>query len=729
MQGPESSRGLLDLVHAMSLAEDLEGVLAALIGAASELIRCDGCAVMWAAEDYLKVLGSRGATAALPGLVLPISQMGAARPVVEGKRCVLIADTTSDGRWQRVPGEERARSWLGIPLVYADRAVGLLEWTARESRRFSEADVVVGGEGAQYSAPLLHAAMLAREMRRRLSESADQVDRPGLPGTGRGVDVAAELSNLVAEARESTGARHAFAYVLDQESGLMRCAAASGDRDRLMGMRLLGDGSVGGWSLPPDRANARHGRHPSDREVLSALRCNAVQVLPLRVRGEIVGMLGVADQLSARSFPADAARVMTHLASQASLLLDRSFQAMPEPERYDFGAIVQSSPLSIGALSPAGDILYCNSGMADLLGRSSQSLIGKNLTELLVMSDRRRLSHVLEEVVVTQQRLQVDVRLRAAAGEQRHLRIWLALVPPVVGRSQSIVAIADDVTALKILEQERVEHLRELGDKNAQLRELDQLKSRFVANVSHELRTPLAVIKLFATLARKGRPEKQEHYLQTIEQETHRLETIVENILDLTRMDRQVLQVHPEWLDVEQVAAQVVEVYAEAARRRDIDLVDEIGGPLVPIWADKNHLVQMLTNLVDNAIRYTPRGGRVWLQAQTYARDGQTIVEIQVSDTGPGIPEDEKEKVFERFYRGRNNLGSTGTGLGLAIVRELMAQHHGTVSLRSHAGEGSTFALQFPVPKPPSAAASPEGYEPCPPEPGPDPARQDLSDR
>ncbi len=594
-------------------------------------------------------------------------------------------------------------SWLGIPLVYAERVIGLLEWTAREPRRFSEADVVAGGDIAWYAAPLLHSAMLVREMRRRLSELAEQVDRPGVSGMGRAVDLESELGLLVSEARESTGARHAFAFVLDQEIGLMRCAAASGDRDLLMGMRLLGDGSVGGWSLPPGRA-ARHGRHPSDREVLSGLRCNAMQVLPLRVRGEVVGMLGVADCLPSRSFSSDSLLVMTHLASQASLLLDRSFQVGPEPARHDFGAIVQSSPLSIGALSLAGDILYCNAGMADLLSRSSQSLVGRNLSEFLVTSDRHRLTHMLEEVVLTQQRLQVDVRLRAAVGEQRHLRIWLAFVRASESGTESIVAIADDITALKILEQERVEHLTELSEKNAQLHELDQLKSRFVANVSHELRTPLATIKLFATLVRKGRPEKKDHYLQTIEQETHRLETIVENILDLTRMDRQALQVHPEWLDVEQTVAQVVEVYAESARRRDVELKSDIHGPLVPIWADKNHLVQMLTNLVDNALRYTPRGGRVWLEARSVVSDGHTVVEIRVSDTGCGIPADEQEKVFERFFRGKNNLGSTGTGLGLSIVRELMTQHHGTVALHSRVGEGSTFVLQFPVPIQPCAS-------------------------
>jgi signal transduction histidine kinase len=206
------------------------------------------------------------------------------------------------------------------------------------------------------------------------------------------------------------------------------------------------------------------------------------------------------------------------------------------------------------------------------------------------------------------------------------------------------------------------------------------------------------VIKLYATLTRKGRPDKQMHYLQTIEQETHRLETMVENILDLTRMDRQSLRVSPELLAPEEVIGQVLQVYQETAQKRDIELRNHVRGELPLLWADKNHLIQMLTNLVDNALKYTPRGGQVWVAAREIEIDSKRMLEIAVGDTGAGIEEDEQSKVFERFYRGSNNTStSTGTGLGLAIVQELMMHHGGKVTLNSRAGEGSVFTLQFPL--------------------------------
>jgi signal transduction histidine kinase len=319
-------------------------------------------------------------------------------------------------------------------------------------------------------------------------------------------------------------------------------------------------------------------------------------------------------------------------------------------------------------------------------------LAGRKLPEFLVEADGGRFIHALEDVAITGQRRQVDARIRSDAGGERHVRISLSKgfsKPWETGGS--LVAVMEDVTALKILEQERIEHL-------VRLQELDKLRSRFVSNVSHELRTPLAVIKLYATLTRKGRPEKQDFYLQTIELETHRLETMVENILDLTRMDRQELRVNPELLAADEIIEQVMQVYEETALRRGVELRNHVRGELPLLWADRNHLIQLLTNLVDNALKYTLRGGQVWVAAHVRDTSGQPYLEIAVGDTGPGIPEEEQDKVFERFYRGSSNSpGSTGTGLGLAIVRELMAQHGGEVTLQSEVGKGSVFALHFPL--------------------------------
>jgi PAS domain S-box-containing protein len=519
--------------------------------------------------------------------------------------------------------------------------------------------------------------------------------------TGRQtLDLRTELEPVVAEALEFTGAQHAFVFLHDKGIGGLQCVAASGrKRDQIATLSLRGDGTLGGWSVPLGGIYNWPTTGPSDREIMASIGLDRTLILPLRVSGSPVGMMGVAEPRKGRAFGRDAIRLMTHLSSQASVAVERLQRNASAPDSHDYKSAFNSSPLGVGLIAATGELELCSPALAALLSRSDRTLLGRNLAEFLVPSDGRRILRAMEEVAITEQHRQVDVRLQSTSGEYRHMRVSLSLAEASdEPRGDILVVIMEDITSLKILERERVEHLRQLREKHAQLEELDQLKSRFVSNVSHELRTPLAVIKLYATLTRKGRPEKQMHYLQTIEQETHRLETMVENILDLTRMDRQSLRVSPELLAAEEIIAQVLQVYQETAEKRAIELRNHVRGELPPLWADKNHLIQMLTNLVDNALKYTPRGGQVWVAAREIDIDSRPMLEIAVGDTGVGIEEDEQSKVFERFYRGSNNTSSsTGTGLGLAIVQELMMHHGGRVTLNSRAEEGSVFTLQFPL--------------------------------
>jgi PAS domain S-box-containing protein len=686
---------LLDLVHGISLADEFNTALSMLLEQASDLVPCDGISVMLLTGDHLDVLGSRGSTAPMVGLTLPGSQMGAGRVVLDGSRVVVVADTEEDRRWQRVPGEEQVRSWLGAPLPVEGRTIGLLTWSAKTPERFDRDDAELAGQIAGNVAPLLHRAQVLDDTRSRLREMVE----PRLDATQRGTDLSTELQPIVREALDFAQARHAFAFVRGEASRRLRCVAASGEqRDRLVQTTLRGDGTLGGWSVPMKGSSDWLGAGPSDREVMVALGIERTLILPLRAGGNEVGMLGVAEPRRGRAFGRDAMRLMTQLASQASLTVERVSPASQGRKQYDYETVIQSAPLGIGVLTVTGEIRVANPALAGQLSRSNRNLVGHNLSEFLLSKDARRLENVLEEVAVTGQRRYLEAGIQVVSGDHRYVRISLAPAHISSDAGGNLVAMVEDVTALKILEEERVGHLKELREKHDQLKDLDELKSRFVSNVSHELRTPLAVIKLYATLARKGRPEKQTHYLQTIEQETHRLETMVENILDLSRMDRQALRVHPEWMEPEEVIDRVLEVYEEAVQKRGVELRDQVQEDLPLLWADKNHLIQMLTNLLDNALKYTPQGGQIWVAAREIEAASGRMLEVAVGDTGAGVPADEQERVFERFYRGSNNTpGQTGTGLGLAIVQELMLRHGGRVTLESKVGEGSVFTLQFPL--------------------------------
>jgi signal transduction histidine kinase len=360
--------------------------------------------------------------------------------------------------------------------------------------------------------------------------------------------------------------------------------------------------------------------------------------------------------------------------------------------------------------SATGEILASNVALGNMMGRDPWDLVGRDWEHLLPTAEWQRLLHVLEEVSITGEHQDLDLEVRRDRDDRRQIRFSLAPTTAAsslgLGRSptsDNVVAILEDVTSLKILEQERLAHLDELREKNLALQELDRLKSQFVSNVSHELRNPLAVIKLYSALARRGRPEKRDHYLQTIERETQRLETMVENVLDLSRLDRGTLELNLEPLNVVRIVHHVVEVYEESARAKTIDLQNRVRGPLPTLWADEHQLIQILTNLLDNALKFTAAGGQVWIAAAQIDGPAEPQLEIVITDTGPGIPPEEQEKVFERFYRGKSGSPTTpGTGLGLAIVKDMVRLHRGHVELESTPGQGSTFRLRFPLSEPPS---------------------------
>jgi signal transduction histidine kinase len=242
--------------------------------------------------------------------------------------------------------------------------------------------------------------------------------------------------------------------------------------------------------------------------------------------------------------------------------------------------------------------------------------------------------------------------------------------------------------------------------------ELDRLKSEFVSTVSHELRTPLTTIKaLSRLLLRDGLDEaKRREYIETISVECDRQIEFVLNLLDLSRIEGGVLRVTHERVEVPEIIQAVVKSEARAAEKRRHELHFE-PGEISPVCADRKELRRVLSNVVENAIKYTPDGGRIVLS--TVEHDGQ--VGIRVTDNGRGIPPEDIPHLFEKFHRGRSASHSeaarngtngtellddvevSGVGLGLYLARNVMEQMGGRISVKSEVGRGSTFTLHLPV--------------------------------
>ena len=228
----------------------------------------------------------------------------------------------------------------------------------------------------------------------------------------------------------------------------------------------------------------------------------------------------------------------------------------------------------------------------------------------------------------------------------------------------------------------------------AKLRQLDERKNTFFANVSHELRTPLTLIlaPVEEMQVRAGDPA-QARQLALIRRNAERLLRLIDDLLDLSRLDVGGLRLDLADLDVRAIVQTVVENGAPAAAARKIGLVYDADESQRPIHADAHRLEIILTNLVGNALKYTPDGGHVAIKV----RDGAGAVTVEVADDGPGIPAADLPRVFDRFYQaGRTDRRAGGVGIGLSLARELADLHGGELSVISTEGKGTTFTLRLP---------------------------------
>ncbi|MEX0803672.1 MAG: HAMP domain-containing sensor histidine kinase [Candidatus Binatia bacterium] len=263
---------------------------------------------------------------------------------------------------------------------------------------------------------------------------------------------------------------------------------------------------------------------------------------------------------------------------------------------------------------------------------------------------------------------------------------------------------------------ENVRLFQEIQDKNQQLeianerlQEVDRLKSDFVANVSHELRTPLTAIKGAVDLILREVPgpltEKQSHYLARVRSNTQHLAVLINDLLDLSKIEEGKIELQAARMSLGGLVHEVVETLKPIAAEKPIELEVTTLEPSILVWADRDKVTQVLTNLIGNAIKFTPPHGRVTVSSINKNADW---VRVSVSDTGPGIAASERERIFDKFYQVVENGGPKpkGTGLGLAISRALVELHGGRIWVESEMNRGSTFNFTLPVSGPRNSESS-----------------------
>ncbi len=344
-----------------------------------------------------------------------------------------------------------------------------------------------------------------------------------------------------------------------------------------------------------------------------------------------------------------------------------------EEERAKIVAIVDNLVEGVVAFDPQGQVLFSNASACRILGIDKQQLSGRSVWEVI---RNKELAELVERsrALPLHERQRMEVVIHASS--QMTVEVY-GLPFPVSNQKNGSVVVLHDVT---------------------QLRRLEQVRAEFIDNVSHELRTPLAaIIGYLETLIDEPSLETPNNrkFVHVAHQHAERLSRLVNDLRSLSEIESGKVVLSCEMVGLKDVVDEVVEMFQPQVQKKQLHFHNQIAGS-ARVWADRDRVVQILVNLVDNAIKYTSEGGGISFQVE---RLDESII-LQVNDTGQGIPFIDLPRITERFYRvdRARSREEGGTGLGLSIVKHLIQLLGGQLRIQSELGKGTTVELHLPLP-------------------------------
>jgi PAS domain S-box-containing protein len=684
---------LYETSAAISANLGTDTILRVMAAKLAEAISVGGCTIcQWdpetdtitAVAEYM-VMSDQNPRRSWRGLGQPmlVHDDTVAQQVLQTNRPALIYGKAAKGR-PSDPPPWQALGWttvLALPLQSEGRIIGLAElYDERASRKFTLDEVQLCQALAHQAAIAMEHVRLFNETRQRLSEVSELYTLANEIATN--LDLAEVLDAAVQAIRRALGCRGCCIFLLDEASQMLEIKAAAGLKPkwRAAARLHLGEGVAGRVA-----AQARPIYLPDtlqdpgyiffDEEVRSLL------AVPLQVKGRVIGVINV-DERVPDAFGPDQERLLTIAAAQAAIAIENArlfAEALSEKQRTD--AVIRYMADGLLMLDRHGVVVSCNPALAMMLGMQRQDVVGRRADE---PNADPRLRAVCEPATVKERTgvlaHEVDIPRTGSGGETlrpRTLRIFSTTVNNEAGKPMGEVRVVHDVT---------------------QEREIEEKKDEFFSTISHEMRTPLFSIQGFARLILEGQvndEKTQQEFLGIIERQAGQLAQMVNNLLNMSRLESGMFRLERQPTQLLDVIQQAVAKLRSIAQGKNIALQAELPSSLPLITSDRDWLEQVITNLVGNAIKFTPEGGQVTIAAQ---QSNHQIV-VEVSDTGIGIPASALDLIFTKFYRVPDDGAGRpeGTGLGLHIAKQIIEAHGGRIWAESKPGQGSTFRFTLPV--------------------------------
>ena len=475
------------------------------------------------------------------------------------------------------------------------------------------------------------------------------------------LDIDTVLTTVVEAAVKLTGAEEGSLLLLDDDSGeLYMRASQNFDEDFANTFRLHVRDSLAGKVV--DRGEPILLDERSPQKIKTAYLVHSLIYVPLQVRGKTIGVLGVDNRKAGRILCDDDVMVMMAMADYAAIAIENAqLYNRTEAERSKLETILTQTENGVIVVDTENRLLLINYAAKEAFNVDGD-FIGRSVAEAF---DEPRLLEFLRSHGSSSRREEINL------SDGRVLNLHRT---PIPGVGQSV--LMHDITHLK---------------------ELDRIKTDFVTTVSHDLRSPLTAILGYIELVDQvgALTNQQRDFIFRAKLSVEQISRLVADLLDLGRIEAG-LDTRKEDTPISVLAQYALQGLASMANAKQITLQVDLQEKLPVIHGDPIRLRQVIANLLENALKYTPPGGRVVLEA--HEEDEQVI--LCISDTGPGIPPADQPYLFDKFFRASNvPEEARGTGLGLSIVKSIVEQHNGRIWAESELGKGTTFTVVLPVSK------------------------------
>lgn len=686
---PPAEFGRLDLLYnvtrELTSRINLRELMERILRLTSECVGAETGSLILAGEDgraYDGALIVNGALVPDAAEQLgPQLERGLAGWVMRERQSALVRDTAADPRWQPGGGNVpvASKSALSAPLTYVDGVLGVLTLVHPRPGHFTEEDRALITAIAEQAAVAVENAQLLRRSRRQAQAMRSLVETAQVLSST--LDPNKLLRLLLAEALSHLYLEAATIALIDAaKEELVFQVAAGAAAVRLVGQRLpVGKGIAGFVAqtgvplvVPDVQRDPRFAHDGIDQ--LIGVQTTAVLCAPIKFEGRTIGVIEGINPLPG-TLDNDALPLLTGIASLAGNAIAHAQQyTFTQAAKVRYAGLFEDSfdPIFISDLS--GKIIDVNHKAADTLGYTRAELIGKRInslhrarTGLLASSRLRDVASGIEMVFET----------RVVAKDGHEI--------PVEARAKRIAT--PDYDFIQWIE-------RDISDRIA----MEDMRDDLTSMIIHDLRAPLGNVMSSLSMLQATLPDSDEENLSMLEialRSTQHLSRLVDSLLDLRRLEAGKAVLRKEEIRIDALAVEAAQQVDATARGKGIEILYDFAPQPPRVRADADMIRRVIINLVENAIKYTPGAGVITISAQ--AEDGEAVVSI--ADTGPGIPEAERARVFDKFTRLQRTIsqGPKGLGLGLAFCKLAVEAHGGRIWVEAGEEAGSVFKFTLPI--------------------------------